>query len=199
MSALEIKNLELNICNEWHILKSETQYGPYTYQEMIGMGQNGLVFDFDFIWAPHLQAWTPLAEVPEFSKERLALLAQQNQSQQQGFNRREHERVSCQLPVYVNDQSTLWEGEVENLSEGGALVLMKNPVLLPGNIINLHFRSMKSEEKPFNCTAQILNKRLVKARIKHNTGVHYAVKFMAKSNEAEGQINIWLKNFRKKY
>jgi hypothetical protein len=34
------------VCNEWHILKGETQYGPYTYEEMIGMSQNGLVFGF---------------------------------------------------------------------------------------------------------------------------------------------------------
>lgn len=188
--------IEAQVCNEWHILKGETQYGPYTYEEMIGMSQNGLVFGFDYIWAPHMESWTAMADIPEFSKEKLALVAAQQASK--GFNRREHERVACKLPVYVNDQQTMWEGYVENLSEGGALVMIKNPTLLPGNIINLHFRSMHENEKSFNCTAQIINKRLVKARIQHDTGIHYAVKFMSKSSEADGQIEIHIKNNKNK-
>lgn len=188
---------ETPVCNEWHILKGETQFGPYTYEEMIGMNQNGLVFGFDYIWAPHMESWTAMADIPEFSKEKLAHLASQH-AEKKGFNRREHERVSCKLPVYVNDQQTMWEGYVENLSEGGALVMMKNPALLPGNIISLHFRSMNDGEKAFNCTAQIINKRLVKTRIQHDTGIHYAVKFMSKSSEADGQIETHIKNNKNK-
>ena len=197
MSAAPITSSEVQVCNEWHILKGETQYGPYTYEEMIGMSQNGLVFGFDYIWAPHVESWTAMADVPEFSRERLALLADKNPTEK-NFSRREHERVTCKLPVYVNDQQTMWEGTVENLSEGGALVMMKNPVLLPGNIINLHFRSMKEGEQSFNCTAQILNKRLVKTRIQHDTGIHYAIKFMVKSSEADAQIEDWMKQNKHK-
>jgi hypothetical protein len=138
-----------------------------------------------------------MADIPEFSKERLALLAEKNKDSKH-FSRREHERVTVKLPVYVNDQMTMWEGVVENLSEGGALVIMKNPVLLPGNIVNLHFRSLAEGDKAFNCTAQILNKRLVKTRIQHDTGIHYAIKFISKSNEADGQIETWMKEFKNK-
>lgn len=111
--------LENSTSNEWHVLKGETQYGPYTYEEMIRMMQNKLVFGFDYVWSPHMDSWSPLADLEEFSASRLARLAEKNQTQEV-FSRRAHERVFCKLPVFVNDQQTLWEGTAENLSEGGA-------------------------------------------------------------------------------
>ncbi|PIS11026.1 MAG: hypothetical protein COT73_06190 [Bdellovibrio sp. CG10_big_fil_rev_8_21_14_0_10_47_8] len=192
-------SLSLNIatCDEWHILKGETQFGPYTYEEMIRMSQNGLVFAFDYVWGTHMETWTPLGELPEFSADRLAQLADKNKSQG-AFNRREHERVNCHLSVFVNDQQSMWEGIAENLSEGGALILMKNPVLLPGNIINVHFRSRDEKDCAINCTAQILTKRLVKQRIQHDTGIHYAVKFLSRSPAGEEQIEKWIREFKAK-
>lgn len=188
--------LEVSTSNEWHILKGETQYGPYTYEEMIRMMQGKLVFSFDYVWSPHLDSWSVLGDLEEFSADRLARLAEKN-TNQEAFSRREHERVHCSLPVYVNDQQTLWEGVAENLSSGGALILMKNPVLLPGNLVHVHFRSRTEKDMSFNCTAEILTKRLVKSRIQHDTGIHYAVKFMTASPTGEQQIQTWIKEFKK--
>jgi hypothetical protein len=188
--------LEISTCDEWHILKGETQYGPYTYEEMIRMMQSSLVFGFDYVWGPHMENWSPLADREEFSADRLARLAEKNQAQEV-FQRREHERIYCKLPVYVNDQHTLWEGMVENLSEGGALILMKNPVLLPGHIVHVHFRARNDKDIAFNCTAQILTKRLVKSRIQHDTGIHYAVKFLDKPDVGNQQIDQWIQEFKK--
>jgi len=188
--------LEISTSNEWHILKGETQYGPYTYEEMIRMMQNKLVFSFDYVWSPHMESWTPMADLEEFSADRLARLVEKN-SNQEAFSRREHERVYCKLPVYVNDQQTLWEGMAENLSEGGALILMKNPLLLPGHVVHVHFRSRNANDTAFNCTAEILTKRLVKNRIQHDTGIHYAVKFLSTSPSGEKQIETWIKEFKK--
>lgn len=191
--------LDIATSNEWHVLKGETQYGPYTYEEMIRMMQNNTVFSFDYVWSPHLESWTALADLAEFSPDRLRSLAEKNAGETDaGFNRRQHERVYCQLPVYVNDQQTLWEGTAENLSEGGALILMKNPVLLPGHIVHIHFRSRTNSELSFNCTAEILTKRLVKQRIQHDTGIHYAVKFLQKSPAGEKQIATLLTEFKNK-
>lgn len=179
--------------DEWHVLKAETQYGPYTYEEMIRLMQQNLIFSFDYAWAPHLETWTPLADLEEFSNDRLTILADVNSSV---FNKRKHERILCKLPVYVNDQQTLWEGLVENLSECGALIIMKNPVLLPGNVVQIHFRSRSDQDLAFNCKAEILTKRLVKQRIQHDTGIHYAVKFMEISTTGEKQITSFMKEFK---
>ncbi len=184
--------LEHATSNEWHVLKGETQYGPYSYEELIRMMQTNLVFGYDYAWSPHLEAWTPLADLEEFSKDRLARLVENNRSQDV-FSQRVHERVLCQIPCYVTDQQLLWEGHVENLSEGGALIMMKNPTLLPGNIINIHFKAIGDQDIPFNVTAEILTKRLVKTKIHHDTGIHYAVKFLSKSMAGTDQIRIWIK------
>ncbi len=188
--------LEVATSNEWHVLKGETQYGPYPYEEVIRMIQNNLVFSFDYVWSPHLENWTPLADLEEFSADRRARLVDQN-GDKDVFNRRSHERVACRLPIYVNDQQTLWEGFAENLSEGGALLLMKNPVLLPGHIVHVHFRSRNPNDVAFNCTAEILTKRLLRTRIQHDTGIHYAVKFLSKSPSGEKQIHNWIQEFKK--
>jgi hypothetical protein len=180
--------LEIPTPNEWHVLKSETK--------LIHMMQNNLVFGFDYIWSPHLESWTALSDLPEFSTDRLSALAQKN-TVSKVFNRREHQRTTCELSVFVNDQQTFWEGTVENLSEGGALVLMKNPVLLPGHIIHLHFRSRSEKDTAFNCTAQVLTKRLVKQRIKFDTGIHYAVKFLTQTATGEVAIEKFMKEFKK--
>lgn len=187
--------IEVQTSNEWHVLKGETQYGPYTYEEMIRMMQGKLVFGFDYVWSPHMEAWTPMADCEEFSADRLARLHEKN-ANQQVFNRREHERVFCKLPVLVNDQHTLWEGMVEQISEGGALILMKNPVLLPGDMVHVHFRSRNEKDTAFNCTAEILTKRLVKNRIQHDTGIHYAVKFLKKTEFGDLQIQTWINEFK---
>jgi hypothetical protein len=188
--------IEISTSNEWHVLKGETQYGPYTYEEMIRMMQTKLVFGYDYVWSPHMESWTPMSDLEEFSVDRLARLVDQNRSQEV-FSQRAHDRVMCILPCYVNDQQTLWEGTVENLSEGGALILMKNPVLLPGHIVHVHFRSRNDRDMAFNCTAEILTKRLVKTRIQHDTGIHYAVKFLSKTAVGDQQIQKWLKEFKK--
>lgn len=187
--------LEVQTSDEWHVLKGDTQYGPYTYSEMIRMMQEKLVFSFDYIWSPHLDSWSPAGETAEFSSERLTLLADKNQNSD-AFSRRTHERILCKLPVFVNDNMRMWKGVVENLSEGGALVFMENPVLLPGHIINIHFRKHE-DGTAFNCTAEILTKRLTKARIQHNTGIYYAVKFLQKTPVGEAQVKTWIQDFKK--
>lgn len=189
--------LEVATSNEWHVLKGETQYGPYTYEDMIKMMQNNLVFSFDYIWAPHLDSWTSMGDLPEFSMDRLSRLAEKNETEEV-FNRRGHERVHCEIPCFVNDQQRLWDGQVQNLSEGGALIFMKNPVLLPGNVIHIHFRSRDNKEVAFNCTAEILTKRLTKQRIQHDTGIHYAVKFLTKSAVGDDRIKTLIKEFKNK-
>ena len=74
---------------------------------------------------------------------------------------------------------------------------MKNPTLLPGNIIHIHVRSRTDSDIAFNVTAEILTKRLVKQRIQHDTGIHYAVKFLSQSPAGEKQIKILMKEFTK--
>jgi hypothetical protein len=188
--------LEITTSNEWHVLKGEDKFGPYTYVEMIKMLQNNTVFSFDYVWSPHLENWTAVGELSEFSLDRLSRLAEKD-SQAEAFNKRSSERVFVNVPVYCHDHAKMWTGTCENLSTGGALILMQNPVLIPGNIIQIHFKGAKAGENSFNCTAEVLTKRLVKQRIQHDTGLHYAVKFLQLLPVGEKQITNWIKENKK--
>ena len=181
--------LDVQTSNEWHVLKGETKFGPYTYTDMIQMLQNKMLFGFDYTWSPHLETWTALSELPEFSMDRLSRLAEKSSEM---FFKRSTERVSLQLPVYCHDHAKFWKGTCENLSAGGALILMENPVLIPGDLITIHFRTTKEEDVAFNCTAEILTKRLTKQRIQHDTAIHYAVKFVQLLPAGEEQIGQWV-------
>ncbi len=189
--------LEQTTSNEWHVLKGESKFGPYTYSDMIQMMQNKTLFNFDYVWSPHLESWTALAELPEFSVDRLSRVAEST-PEENGFSRRATERVSVSIPVLCHDNARMWKGTCENLSQGGALILMANPILLPGHLIYLHFRAKTSEETSFNCTAEILAKRLTKQRIQHDTGLHYAVKFLQILPAGQTQITSWVEAEAKK-
>ncbi len=186
--------IEIATSDEWHVLKGETKFGPYTYSEVIKMMQGKTLFNFDYVWSPHLENWTAIGELTEFSVDRLNRLAEKNTQNTEAFNQRSSERCMVSIPVYCHDNSKMWPGLCENLSAGGALILMENPLLLPGHIIDLHFRGLKEGEKSFNCSAEILAKRLTKQRIQHDTGLHYAVKFIQMMAVGESQIKNWMNN-----
>jgi hypothetical protein len=189
-------NIEIQASNEWHLLKGDSQFGPYTYSEMIKMMQEKMVFGFDYVWAPHMESWTAVSDVPEFSEDRLTRLAEKMSGAQNDlFNRRNSERILCKLPVLVHDNQNMWHGSAENLSEGGALLLIENPLFLPGHIIHLHFRT-QTNLVSFNCTAEVLSKRLVKQRVQHDTRIHYAVKFLHLGQFGRDQIKTQIQNFK---
>lgn len=169
--------LETQTSNEWHIMKGENQFGPYTYQEMLHMKQNNLLFDFDNVWSPNLSEWTLVADLPDFSVDRMSRLVEQ-QTEMAAFAQRSSPRLNVELDAYVHDDTRLWMGKVLNISLGGALVLMENPLLLPGQILTLHLKAGQGIQSGFCCTIQVLNKRLIKTRIKHDTAIHYVVKFL---------------------
>lgn len=170
-------NAATQTSNEWHLMKGEHQYGPYTYTDMLQMKQNSMLFDFDYVWSPHLENWTMVGDLADFSLDRLTRLAMEG-SNPEVFNRRSTPRMAVSLTVVAHDDKRTWTGQVQNISEGGALVLMENPLLLPGDLITLHVRASDVLKGAFNCTAQILNKRLTKSKIQHDTALHYAVKFL---------------------
>ena len=170
-------DMEIPTSNEWHILKGETQFGPYTYQDMLHMKQNNMLFDFDYVWSPHLEVWTLTADLAEFSPDRVSRLMDKN-ANAEAFKRRDSLRVPCDFEVIVHDDIRMWKGRLQNISMGGGLILIENPLLLPGDLVTLHVRQSGPLQSGFNCTTQVLNKRLVRTRIQHDTAIHYAVKFL---------------------
>lgn len=191
MSSNALKDIPIH--DEWYILKGETKYGPFTYTEMIQMMQQKLFFNFDYVWAPHLEQWTTAMDLPDFSTDRLTRLIEKSPEAEKMFNRRRYRRVLLHVDILAHNNLNLWSGRIENLSEGGALAFIGTPLLLPGDIIACHLRGRsKHPDRAFNCTVEIIAKRLTKQRIEHDTGIYYAVRFVHIEEENLNQVRTWV-------
>lgn len=183
--------LEISTSNEWHVLKGKDQYGPYTYETMLTMLQQNTLFGFDYVWSPHMESWTQLFDLAEFSPDRISNLAK-NSNDTNVFFRRNHERAACDWQTYIHDDRKLWPGKIESISVGGALILMMNPLLLPGDILTIHMPASSELKTPFNAKGEVLTKRLTKERVTHDSQIYYAFKFTQVQTFGEKQIQEFI-------
>lgn len=174
---------------QWHILQGESQLGPYSYQEMIEMMQRGELFDYHYIWTQGMEAWSMLAEVPDFSRDRLALLIQTQGTGAESFYKRESQRLAVQIPVFAHNHEGFFQGYCTNLSIGGALVNLNSPFILPSQELVIHFCTSKDCPESFKVTALVVRKHVNKQVLHIKTGLQYAVRFIKKQNIAEAFLN----------
>lgn len=184
--------LDIATSNEWHLQKAGTEYGPYSYEEILKMLQDHHIYESDYVWSPHLDVWTEIGSLAEFSADRISRLVEKSRDPQV-FHERKHGRARCHFEVLAHNNSKLWNGTMESISVGGGLVLMQNPLLLPGELIILHCRENSSMKVSFNARAEIIAKRLTKGKIEHDTGIYYAVKFLQLQPVGETQIEKYVK------
>ena len=62
--------------NGWYVLINDQKYGPYDYRVMIQMMQSNQLMDYNYVWAAHLDSWTQVGQIEDFSKDRFAILLQ---------------------------------------------------------------------------------------------------------------------------
>jgi hypothetical protein len=155
--------------------------------------QQKMVFDFDYAWSPHMESWSPLGELPEFSTERILRLVEKNPSSGI-FVKRSSARYFCEIPIFIHDQKQIWQGSAKNIGMGGALIKIETPLLNLGDKIFVHFEKQIEDQSPFNCSAEILNKKHTRARLRHNTSVMYSVKFLQMSEQGKVELEKLLKN-----
>lgn len=176
---------------EWFILRERKHEGPFTYQEMIQMQQQKALYDFDFVWTHGMKAWMPLAHLAEFSPGRLEILANDNESKV-AFERRRGPRVHFEVPLYVHNDSYLWRGKTITVSKHGAMLLMDNPMLLPRQVINLHFRKHARNPEEFIVIGEIIAKKLGYLKRSADGCVKYAVKYIKTTGSAEQSFDNWI-------
>lgn len=162
--------------NIWYILKGEEKQGPYTYANLISFIQNNQLFEYSFVWAPHLENWTMIHELAEFSKDRYLNILQNNKDLANNFSRRTSPRMQKRIPLFVHNNLDLYEGSTVEVSYYGALVSVNTPLLLPGEQILLHFTAGK--DLAFNLTAEIIRKIFTTKKININSGLQYAVRYL---------------------
>lgn len=162
---------------QWYILRGEMKYGPYDYSVLINMLQRGEVQDYNYVWAPHLEKWTLIGELADFSKDRLTIVMNSHPELKQAFLQRQFDRLDLKTSIYGHNEHQFFDGETISVSENGALALLNTPLLLPGQEILLHFRQSEANSVAFNTIARIVRKNFSKQRINVHSGLHYAVRF----------------------
>lgn len=188
-------NIATGTHQEWYILRGEMKYGPYEYGALISMIQTGELYDYNYVWSQHLDSWMLLGDVEEFTKDRLARLAQTQDPLAGAFIKRGSPRVEVNLDVYAHNNANFFDGKCLSISENGALLLLNDPLLLPGQEIVIHFRGhSKNNPTAFNVKAEIIRKNFSKQRINVKSGLHYAVRFLQVQKTGQDQIkNLLLK------
>jgi len=175
---------------QWYILRGEMKYGPYDYPSVIRMMQENEVFEYNYLWSNHLDTWTMVSDLPEFSKDRLTMLIQDSQFMQAAFNRRQIPRAPVQLSILAHNDKHLFDGKSLNLSMGGGLFLLNDPLLLPHDQLIILFRS-KFEDHQFKVKAQVIRKNFTKQRLNIKSGLHYAVRFLEVQLPGPSLLTQW--------
>lgn len=179
---------------EWFILKEGNNYGPFCQLELIQMLQEKTLFEYDYIWHAKLPAWKRVAEVEEFSSEKIRSMKESKDVDvAEIFFRRRHARASYGASLIVHNNKTVFRGQALEISAGGAGVLINTPNLQPGQSLFLHFQPGDGVP-PFNAVCQIVSKQFIKDAAGESEPVKYGVKFTNLSQSVRESI----KNFTTK-
>lgn len=176
---------------QWYVLRGEMKYGPYEYRSLITMIQNGELFDYNYVWAPHLENWSLVGELQDFSRDRLCRLIETKDHIAGAFKDRKAARVDLITPVYAHNDYNFFDGHTLSVSENGALVLLNDPLLLPSQKILIHFRESELNPLGFNVLAEIVRKNYSKQRLNVKSGLHYAVRFLQVQDLGKTQFINW--------
>lgn len=176
---------------QWYILRGEMKYGPYDYKSLITMIQEGELFDYNYVWASHMENWTLVGDLQEFSKDRLCRLIETKDHLAGAFKERQFPRVDLSTPVYAHNDHTFFDGQTVSISENGALLLLNDPLLLPGQRVLIHFRSSEVNPQTFNVLCEVVRKNFSKQRLNVKSGLHYAVRFLQVQDQGKTQLTKW--------
>lgn len=179
--------------HEWFVLKGENRFGPFAYVDVMKMLQQGVIFEFDFVWYQGLETWNRIAEIPAFSKENIKTLKDTVLPElSEVFFRRRHKRVQYGATVLVHDNKSVWKGKGVEISEGGAGIVMDNALCVPGQQLFLHFKPGDGVP-PFNAICEIVSKGFTGEVKDPKTPIKYGVKFKTISPDTQKILHDFTK------
>ena len=178
--------------NNWYDLIGSQKYGPYEYKTIIEMLQANQLMDFNYVWAEHLENWTPIYQLEEFSKDRFQLIIQNETELHTAFIKRKGRRLDLNIPVVGHNSIRFFDGEIISISESGALCLINSPLVQVGDKIKLHVKVAGNSDQAFNLEAEIVRKNFSKKRLNSKSGLHYAIRFSEVQAAGLKQIRQWL-------
>lgn len=182
--------------SDWFILRGEMKYGPYEYKALIAMIQSGELFDYNYVWAPHIENWTMVGDLQDFSKDRLCRLIDSKDPAADSFKLRQSPRAEIVTAVYAHNNQMFFDGHTISISENGALLLLNDPLLLPNQKVLIHFQESDINPHSFNVVGEIIRKNYSKQRLNVKSGLHYAVRFLQVQEHGLEQLKKWSRGER---
>lgn len=170
---------------EWFVLKGENKFGPFSFNDVIKMLQQKVVFPFDFIWHSGLEGWNRVAELQEFNEENIRkLYSTTGTGKNNVFVERQFARKKFEGRVIVHDNLTLWKGQGFEISKGGVGITMKNSLVVPGQQVFVHFRGEDSFPA-FNAICEVVSKKFVN----NDSPIQYGLRFLSLTQEVQDEFN----------
>lgn len=177
--------------HQWYILRGEMKYGPYEYRTLLKMIQSSELFDYNFVWNSSMEGWKLISDLPEFSKDRLCRLIESKDHLAKEFTERKHPRASVEVPLFAHNDRRFFDGYSLSVSQNGALLLLNDPLLLPGYRLLVNFRTSDQNPVSFNAICEVVRKNFTKQRLNVKSGLHYAVRFLQVQETGIKQILKW--------
>lgn len=187
-AMLGVKSKTTHQAIEWYVLKGDNKFGPFSYREVLKMLQEKVAFEFDFAWHPGLSTWVRIADLDEFKPAHISQIQSADMPDiSEVFFRRRHRRVKFGGTVLIHDNKSVWKGTGVEISAGGAGVIMENAMIVPGQILYLHFKP-GDEVPPFNATCEVVSKQFVEGVKDRNTPIRYGLRFTHISPSAQSLL-----------
>lgn len=180
--------------NNWYVLVGDQKYGPYEYKSMIRMLQTNQLMDYNYVWAPHIESWTQIHQIEEFSTSRLKLMIQNDPDFKETFVKRVHARAPANAPILGHNHIRFFDGQIVSVSEAGALCMLNTPLIQLGDKLKLHIKSGPDNTPAFNVEGEVIRKNFSKQRLNSKSGLYYAVRFNDIQPIGLKTIKQWLSN-----
>lgn len=163
---------------EWFVLRGEDKFGPFSFADLVKMLRDQMIFEYDYLWNEGMSAWQRVAELEEFSPEKVKQLENQGQNEEavrELFFRRRHARTGYGGSIVVHNNQKVWKGKGVEVSAGGAGIEMDSDEIDAGQTIYLHFQPGDGVPA-FNAVCEVISCREVSREAQGKT-FRYGVKF----------------------
>lgn len=182
----------INPIDNWYVLIGDQKYGPYDYKTMINMLQTNQLMDYNYVWAAHLEGWTQIHQLEDFSKDRFQLLLQKESDYLTAFIKRDKPRIEVNIPLLGHNSIRFFDGKVTSISESGALCLLNTPLVQVGDQLKIHLKAKEDSAASFNIEAEVIRKNFSKQRLNSKSGLYYAIRFNDIQSIGLNQIQKWV-------
>lgn len=178
--------------SKWYVLFGDQKKGPYDFKTIIQMIQSHQLMDFNYVWSEHLDSWTPIYMLEEFSKKNFDQILNSNSEFSSYFIKRKSPRIEIKVPVTGHNTIRFFDGETISVSKNGALCLLNSSLIEVGDHLKLRLISQESSDNSFNVEASVLRKNHSQDKKQSQTGLYYAVRFDEIQEGGIQEISKWI-------